>query len=235
MKHLPTRTHEQAGRRTREPGLALVGRGDGSRQLLGFGEERLDVQRTREYPEASILVPGPLLHWAVPVELEAVTVRVAQIERFADSVIRGSLERDARLDEAPERVRERLAIGVADRGVEEPRVTRRRRRSAAGLPGVEPDVVVVATSRDEHRLVAVPRLLLEAEDADVEVERPLDVGDLEVDMADVHARVDWFGRHRQRLRPRRRCTWTVRSHFGRLGADYRRRSASATRVAWVTE
>jgi hypothetical protein len=51
-------------------------------------------------------------------------------------------------------------------------------------------VVVVATGRDEDRLVAVARLLLEAEDADVEVEGALEVGDLEVHVADVHARID---------------------------------------------
>src|SRR5262245_3737988 len=168
MKHLPTRTHEQAGRRTREPGLALVGRGDGSRQLLGVGEERLDIQRPREHPEASVLVPRPLLLRAIPVELEAVPVRVAEVEGFADSVIRGALERDARLDKATERIRERSAVGVADRGVEEPGVAGRRRRRPEGLPRVEADVVVVAAGRDEHRLVAVPGLFLEAEDAHVE-------------------------------------------------------------------
>ena len=51
-------------------------------------------------------------------------------------------------------------------------------------------MVVVAACGDERRLRAVPRLLLEAEDAAVEVERPLEIGDLQVDVADVDARID---------------------------------------------
>ena len=51
-------------------------------------------------------------------------------------------------------------------------------------------MVVVAAGRDEGRLVAEALLQLEAEHAAVEVERAVDVGDLEVDVADVDAGVD---------------------------------------------
>ena len=51
-------------------------------------------------------------------------------------------------------------------------------------------MVVVVAGGDEGGLVAHPLLQLEAEDADVEAERALDVGDLQVDVADVDARID---------------------------------------------
>ena len=63
----------------------------------------------------------------------------------------------------------------------------RRRRAAARLPGVQADVVVVAAGRDEGGLVAEPAGELEAEHAVVERQRAVEVGDLEVDVADVRA------------------------------------------------
>ncbi len=58
------------------------------------------------------------------------------------------------------------------------------------LPRVEPYVVVVAASRDEHGLVAHSRLLLEAEDVPPESERTVEIGHLQMDVPDVYARVE---------------------------------------------
>ena len=54
-------------------------------------------------------------------------------------------------------------------------------------------MVVVAAGGDEGRLVAQPLLELEAEHPAVEVERAVEVGDLEVDVADVDAGIDRSG------------------------------------------
>ena len=51
-------------------------------------------------------------------------------------------------------------------------------------------MVVVVAGGDERGLVAHSLLQLEAEDADVETERALDVRDLQVDVPDVDARID---------------------------------------------
>jgi len=53
--------------------------------------------------------------------------------------------------------------------------------------------MVVATGADEGGLGAKPLLQLEPEHTDVEVERPVEVGDLEVDVADVDPGVDRLG------------------------------------------
>ena len=50
--------------------------------------------------------------------------------------------------------------------------------------------MVIPASRDESRFVPHPLLELESEDAAVEVERALDIRHLEVDVADVDARID---------------------------------------------
>src|ERR1051326_4454147 len=50
--------------------------------------------------------------------------------------------------------------------------------------------MVVAAGRDERRLVAHPLHDVEAEDVAVKGERTVDVGDLQVHVADVDSRVD---------------------------------------------
>ena len=51
-------------------------------------------------------------------------------------------------------------------------------------------MVVVAACGDERRLRAGAGLLLEAEDAAVEADRPLEIRDLQMDVADVDAGID---------------------------------------------
>ena len=51
-------------------------------------------------------------------------------------------------------------------------------------------MVVIAAGRDKGRLVAESLLQLEAENAAVEVQRAVEVGHFEVDMADVDAGID---------------------------------------------
>ena len=67
---------------------------------------------------------------------------------------------------------------------------------------------MVAAGGDEGCVLAVAMLELEAEDAAVEAERAAEVGDLQVNMPDVHARIDRASLHativlRGGLAPRR--------------------------------
>ena len=71
---------------------------------------------------------------AIPVELEPVAVGIAQVERLADAVIGRAVERDARVDQAAQRVGERGAIGIADRGVVEPGRSRAAAARRRGSP-----------------------------------------------------------------------------------------------------
>ena len=135
-------------------------------------------------------VAGPLVSGAVPVELDAVLVGVAEVEGFADAVVGGAVEGDAGGDEAAEGVGEVGAGGVEDGEVVEAGGAGRGRLAAEALPGVEADVVVVAAGGEEGGGVADALGDLEAEDAVVEGEGAVEVGDLEVDVADAGLRVD---------------------------------------------
>ncbi len=68
---------------------------------------------------------------------------------------------------------------------------RRRPGAAFALPGVEPDVVMVAAGGEERGAVTQALCQLEAEDVAVEADGPLEIGDLEVDVADAGAGSDW--------------------------------------------
>jgi hypothetical protein len=57
----------------------------------------------------------------------------------------------------------------------------------------EADMVVIAAGRHEGGLGAVALHQLEAEDAAIEAERPVEIGHLQVDMADPHAGIDGTG------------------------------------------
>ncbi len=81
-------------------------------------------------------------------------------------------------------------------------------------------MMMVVAGGDEGGFLAVARLQGEAEDADIEAERPLDVGDLQVDMSDVDARVYRRSCHEVRLlgvtHPLAQRRW---NHFAAFGVS----------------
>ncbi len=66
---------------------------------------------------------------------------------------------------------------------------RRRRRSAFALPGIQRDMVVITAGRHESRARHALGQL-EAEHPDIEIERAVEIGDFQMDMADPHAGID---------------------------------------------
>ena len=57
------------------------------------------------------------------------------------------------------------------------------------LPGVEPDVMMIAAGGNERR-AAHPLHQLETEHAAIEVQRAIEIGDFEMHMADANAGID---------------------------------------------
>src|SRR6476620_1133700 len=76
----------------------------------------------------------------------------------------------------------------------------RRRRSAAAFPSVEADMVVIPAGRNEGRFRAVTLHQFEAEHAAIEAERAIEIGDLQVHMADPDAGLDRRGSQRRGVR-----------------------------------
>ena len=137
----------------------------------------------------------------VAIKLDAVLVRIAQIERFAHAMIARPVERNFRLDHAPQGIREEPTGRIQDRGVIEAGGAGRGRLPAEAFPGIDREMMVIVAGGHEHGAAALPRHL-EPQNIAVEAERALEVGDLEMDMADPHARIDDFGRLTRHDTPR---------------------------------
>ena len=145
---------------------------------LCFNEQSVEIERARKHFNSAIDSPRPLVARPVPVKLDPVFIGIAQIERFAHAVVRRAIELNTCAEKTLERVGEFRARRVEDRHVIQPGCPVRRRRASAALPRIEPDVMVIATGRDECRLASVALRQLEAEDTAIKSQRAFEVGDL---------------------------------------------------------
>jgi len=163
---------------------------------LGSGcEQAPQVEVARVHRELAVGRARPLFLRPVPVKLDAVLVGIAQVERLADAVIGSAVERNLRLDQTAQRIAQRRAGRIEDREMVQAGRALGRRRAAAALPGVEPDVMMITAGRNERRLQAKPLRQLKAEYAAIKGQRPVDIGDLQMHVADADACVDRGGDH----------------------------------------
>jgi probable F420-dependent oxidoreductase len=165
---------------------------------LGLGQEVVEVEIAEDRNETAASGPRPLFDRSVPCELEVVAVGIGEIDGFVRAVIRQLPQWNARALQPPHRVSETCARGVVERDVVQSGDPIRLRPAAGRLPGVEPEVVVVAAGRDEQDVSRRPppghiarlRDDVEAEHADVEVAHAVDVGGPQMHVADPHAGID---------------------------------------------
>ena len=73
----------------------------------------------REHLQRAVRLLRPLVLRPVPIELDAVVVRVAQVERLGDAVVAGAFERDLGDDQPLERIGEQPPGRVEDGGMVE--------------------------------------------------------------------------------------------------------------------
>src|ERR1051325_8412765 len=164
--------------------LPPAGRRSGSGSRLP--EQLVEIEGVR-HPEldAALGGMGPLLAGPVPGELQAVGVRIGEVEGDADPVVRGALHRDPRGEQPAHRDREIPPGGIANGDVVEPGMARRRRLGAAALPGIEAEMVVIVAGGDERGAVPVTRDEVESEHAAVEPDGAVEIAHLEVNVSDV--------------------------------------------------
>ena len=62
-------------------------------------EQFIQVERLGDHRELSLPRAWPFGFGAIPVELDAVAVGIAEVERLADAVVGGAFERNIRADE----------------------------------------------------------------------------------------------------------------------------------------
>jgi len=118
---------------------------------LRFAKQALQIETACVHGQLTAVVTRPKFARPVAIELDAVVVGIAQINRFAYPVIGCAFERDAGAQDTAQRGGQRRTCGVDDSGVIEPCSARRWRRATQALPGVQSDVMVVAASREKRR------------------------------------------------------------------------------------
>ena len=55
-------------------------------------EQVLQVEVLRDHRQAAIAIMGPLFARAIPIDLDAVSIGVMEVNRFTDPVIRGAVD-----------------------------------------------------------------------------------------------------------------------------------------------
>jgi hypothetical protein len=107
-------------------------------------------------------------------------------------MIAGALERNPRLLESEQGFTKRCAIRISDGDVIKARRATRRWLSAAALPRIEPDVMVVATGAEKGGARAHALGYVESQHPLVESQRSIEIRNLQVHVANIDAGVDGF-------------------------------------------
>jgi hypothetical protein len=139
------------------------------------------VERLGEHPDAvaGVARRGPVLDRPVAVELDPVPVGVVEVDRLGDAVVRRAGDRRARDRQPLEGAGQLLAVWEEQREVVEPRVAAGRPR--AGVLVEDEHVLGLGAERGDRGVVrahAQPDRVL------VEADRPVEVGDGDVDGAE---------------------------------------------------
>src|SRR5919197_5985604 len=139
--------------------------------------ERLAAERQRAIP------PRPLAGVPVPGQLDAIEVRIVEVDRLVGPVIGRPIDGPAAIEQAFERRGQVLTGRVIDGEVVQAGGAGGGGRPVLALPRVEGDVVVVAARREEGRAAKVDEQV-EAQHVTIEADGTVQVGDLEVDVPD---------------------------------------------------
>jgi len=83
-------------------------------------DQVVKVEPSRKHREVAIGISRPRFFRAIPIEFDAVFVRVTQIKRLTDAVIAGAIQGNARLSHTMQRVGQCCACGIQDGGMKKP-------------------------------------------------------------------------------------------------------------------
>ena len=149
-----------------------------------LGEKRREIEGTGDHGESATVVARPLGGMPVAIKFNAVLVGIAEVEGFAYAMVGGAVEVDAGLQQATEGVGEFGAAGVEDGGVIEAGRAGGGWGPARAFPNIEADMMMVSAGGNESRLGSMALHKLKTENARVEGEGAVEIGDLQMDVAD---------------------------------------------------
>ena len=94
----------------------------------------MQIERMCEHLQGAVRLFRPFVSWTIPIELNAVVVRIAQVERFAHAVVAGALQWNLGDDQATQRISEEPSGRVKNCGMVKACRARGRGRTAKALP-----------------------------------------------------------------------------------------------------
>ena len=147
------------------------------------------MQRFGAHGELSILCMGPLFLGPIPVKLDAVAVRITQVNRLADPLVRRPFERDASAQNPSQGICELGPRRIKDGEMIQPCRAGRRRRASLALPRVQSDVVMVTACREKRCFLSVSLRDFKAKNIAIKVECAFQVGHLQMYVANSDLRV----------------------------------------------
>jgi eukaryotic-like serine/threonine-protein kinase len=150
----------------------------------------VQIQPARIYCQSALRSPRPEIWRPVPIQLHAVVIRISEIERLADAVITGTIQRNASAYKFAERVRQVRSCREQDREVIEPGDSTRR-RCPQRFPICSDRCDGDTARRNECGTVAITLQQLKAEYSTIETEGSLQVNHFQVYMIDSHLRIQW--------------------------------------------
>lgn len=154
------------------------------------GQQRLQIQWSCKHRQLAVGTPRPLLPRTIPIQLNPVPIRITQIQRLAHSMVRCAVERDARPHQPLQSIGQRSLGRIQNRQMIKPRSSRCRSRPTCALPRIQPNMVVISARRDKRGRVAKPLHQLKPKHTAVELQRPFQIGHLQMDMPDPYSRIN---------------------------------------------
>ena|SRR5688572_11720633 len=109
-----------------------------------FSKEGLEIQSSGEHRERPVRVARPMVTWAVPIEFEPITVRVAKVNCFTDAVVGCAVEANTMPQQPAHGVGEIRPRRIKDGRMIQAGRTRRCRLATCAFPRVEPNVMMVS-------------------------------------------------------------------------------------------
>ena len=159
---------------------------------LRFLKKPFEIERFRAHVQSAVWSPRPLLLGPVPIKLDSIPIGIAQIQRFTHAVVRCAFEWNACLNQAAQSIGEFGPSWINDREMVKARRSAMRRRTAVTFPGIQSDMMMIATSRKERRLLSVALREFESEHIPIKRKRPIKIGDLQMNVSDADIRMKRF-------------------------------------------
>ena len=132
--------------------------------MRSLSQQGLEIQRVcHRESDVSFGIARPFCLRAIARQLYAVAVGIGEVDRFAHAMIRHALDGHAGVDDATHRAPQIASRWITNREMIEPCMVERGGSSPPALPGIQANVMMIATRRDERRLVAEPHDLVESQ------------------------------------------------------------------------